>query len=157
MSIKTKFGSAYLDNGYYRIGTRNEHRGKLLHRLIYEDHHKVTLSPQDEIHHIDRDTQNNSIDNLELLTKAEHSRKHMQGKDNPMYGKYGELNPWYGKRGEKNPFYKPYARVVKSGFTREGKQLYQLTYKGEAIKHSVFKEKLEKMAKELNEGESKDD
>ena len=46
---------------------------------------------------------------------------------------------------------KPYARVVKKGFLRNGKQSYALKYKDQLIKCSIDKEKLEKMADEINQ------
>ena len=52
-TIKTKFGSASINaDGYYQIKSINEgNRGKLLHRLIYEDFWGVNLPKQIHIHH----------------------------------------------------------------------------------------------------------
>jgi len=77
-TINTPWGLAnVVSTGYYAItSTREGNCGKLLHRLIFEDYHKCTLLRQGIIHHIDRDKLNNSIDNLELVSLAEHNRKH---------------------------------------------------------------------------------
>ena len=46
-----------------------------------------------------------------------------------------------------------YARVVKKGTNSMGKQKYGLIYNGRIIANSIFKEKLEKMAEEINKKE----
>lgn len=95
-TLHTKFGIARLDKkkGYYKV------HQKLLHRLIYEDYHKVTLLSTTDIHHIDGNKTNNDISNLQALTHGQHSRLHelseesiakirqaTSGKNNPFYGK----------------------------------------------------------------------
>ena len=54
---------------------------------------------------------------------------------------------------ENHPRWKPYARVVKAGTTSKGKKRYGLRHNGEWITMSIFKEKLEKMAEEINKKE----
>ena len=54
---------------------------------------------------------------------------------------------------EEHPRWKPYARVVKAGTTSKGKKRYGLRHNGEWITMSIFKEKLEKMAEEINKKE----
>lgn len=49
--------------------------------LEYRNGHLV-LSPEYEVHHKDENKANNSIDNLECLTPAEHRRRHSKQKDN---------------------------------------------------------------------------
>ena len=87
--IQTKYGKANINNkGYYDIVSLDEGNfKKKLHRLIYEDHYKVTLLPTTDIHHIDGDKLNNDIGNLEALPHGEHSRRHMLGENNPMLNK----------------------------------------------------------------------
>lgn len=46
---------------------------------------------------------------------------------------------------------KPYARVVKHGFTRKGTQNYGIKYEGKLIQSSTDKSKLEKIALAINE------
>lgn len=94
--IKTKFGNAHISEGYYRICSHKEGNfGKRLHRLIYEDYHKVTLLPNGVIHHIDGNKLNNSIDNLTLMSASEHNSQHQKGNNNSMYGRKGKLSPNY--------------------------------------------------------------
>lgn len=86
--INTKFGNASINSyGYYRIVSKKEgNRGKLLHRLIYEDYFKVTLLPFVDIHHINKNKKDNNINNLKPMYHNEHCRKHKIGKNNVRYG-----------------------------------------------------------------------
>lgn len=110
-TIKTKFGNARLLKGYYIISSRNENRDKLLHRLIYEDHYRLTILKGNVVHHIDGNKTNNEISNLKLMSVSAHSKLHNQGEAHHNYGKSrpeetckkiseshkGEKNPFYGK------------------------------------------------------------
>ena len=81
--INTKFGVATINktDGYYKITSRKEgNQGKLLHRLIYEDYHDITLPDSIHIHHIDKDKTNNDIDNLMPISHSEHASLHHKGK-----------------------------------------------------------------------------
>ena len=66
-----------------------------------------------DIHHLDENKLNNSIDNLVFLTHSEHRKLHAnnmsnetrkklsacnKGKNNPMYGKHWKKDPITGKR-----------------------------------------------------------
>ena len=44
------------------------------HRLVYEQYHKCSLLPWADVHHIDRNRQNNCISNLKLFSHSEHAR-----------------------------------------------------------------------------------
>jgi hypothetical protein len=46
-----------------------------MHRLVWIEHNGP-IPPGHEVHHIDSDKRNNRIDNLELVTKSEHVRRH---------------------------------------------------------------------------------
>ena len=48
----------------------------LEHRLIYEEYHKCCLLPWIDIHHINHNPQDNRIENLQPMTRPEHSRYH---------------------------------------------------------------------------------
>jgi endogenous inhibitor of DNA gyrase (YacG/DUF329 family) len=42
-------------------------------RYLYEKHHNVVLAPDDTVDHIDRNKKNNTITNLKIVPRAEHS------------------------------------------------------------------------------------
>lgn len=50
------------------------------HRYIMEEYLGRKLSKDEVVHHIDGNKRNNSIENLEVLTRAEHSRIHTKGR-----------------------------------------------------------------------------
>lgn len=60
--------------GYYRQTDKRD-ECILLHRYIYEKHY-WEIEDWYEIHHIDLDKLNNNIDNLQKLSKSEHSTLH---------------------------------------------------------------------------------
>ena len=86
--IKTKFGNACIDStGYYKITTQKEGNfAKHLHRLIYEEHYGKI--PEGHIvHHKNHNKLDNDPNNLELMSRAEHTILHSKG------NKY-----WLGKK-----------------------------------------------------------
>lgn len=133
-TIKTKFGSASINaNNYYQIKSVNEgNRGKLLHRLIYEDFWGVKLPPQISIHHKDGNSLNNCILNLEAMTISEHqklhkfennpfkgkslSKEHKQKISNSMKGMFkGEKHPMFGKKHKKEVGFNRSKKTTSSG------------------------------------------
>ena len=88
MSISTKYGNANLTkDGHYRITSRKEgNHNKMLHRLIYEDFHKVTILPHVDVHHINENKLDNRAENLILIFHGEHSMLHNTGENHPQYG-----------------------------------------------------------------------
>lgn len=95
----------------------------------------------------------------EARRKISEARKgKYSGEKNPMYGRTGENHPMYGKHhseeakrkmSEANK--KNYARVIKAGLEKSNeKQRYALKHNGKYIKYSVYKERLEKLAEEIN-------
>ena len=58
------------------IWVAGEDREVLEHRHIMEQHLGRALMEDEEVHHKDKNRSNNSIDNLELMTKAEHRSHH---------------------------------------------------------------------------------
>ena len=81
MSIKTKFGNAYVTSGgYLAISSIKEgNLNKLVHRLVFEDFYKIKLPSDVHIHHLDGNKQNNEIWNLVPMTNQEHSTLHHTG------------------------------------------------------------------------------
>lgn len=71
-----------IKKGDYLYGVCREHPKAdkhgyvLLHRLIAENKIGRLLSEDEEVHHKDHDGHNNSEDNLEVMTTAEHRRLH---------------------------------------------------------------------------------
>jgi hypothetical protein len=65
-----------LKGGYLRyvLQTRVLRKTKLIHRLVYEVFVKE-IPPMYEIDHIDGNTQNNRLDNLQCLNRKNHSKK----------------------------------------------------------------------------------
>ena len=103
--MMTEFGKAHLNNdGYYVIVNNGENHMKYLHRLIYEKTHKLTLLSSAIIHHEDGNRSNNSIENLKMMSRAEHNSIHHKDKINSpetikkmSQSKMMENNPMFGK------------------------------------------------------------
>ena len=103
-NMETKFGNACINKmGYYVISSTGKYHNKLLHRLLYEDANNLTLLSTTIVHHKDGNKLNNSLDNLELMTKSEHNRIHHKNKKNSVetihkmrISKLGKNNPNYG-------------------------------------------------------------
>lgn len=53
-----------------------KHRYVAEHRLIMEEFLGRYLTSEEHVHHIDENPHNNEISNLEIVSKAEHNRKH---------------------------------------------------------------------------------
>lgn len=60
----------------------NKHGYVLLHRIIMENHLGRILDNNEVVHHIDGDKKHNIIENLQLMTAAEHARLHAQKGEN---------------------------------------------------------------------------
>lgn len=72
---KHAIGTRVTSKGYVEY-TRGEHKGRLVHVVMMETRLGRPLLPDEIVHHVDEDRQNNSWDNLCLMTKAAHSRHH---------------------------------------------------------------------------------
>ena len=141
IAMETEYGSVKLYGNYYRLTD-----GRFLHKVIYEDYHKVTILKGNHVHHIDGNKLNNDISNLELISDSNHAKQHLTGKKLPLEQckKMSE-----SRTGKGNWKYKSYARVVKKGFDK-GKQVYGLVYDTKLLKRSVDKDKLQKLADDIN-------
>ena len=91
--IETEFGTASINKeGYYQISSKKEgNRGKLLHRVVFEDFYNITLNEEFPegvvIHHEDGDKLNNQIWNLVPMSYEEHSLLHNKGKIHSVFNK----------------------------------------------------------------------
>lgn len=83
--METKFGNGHQrTDGYIQI-TSGPNKGKLLHRLIYEEVYG-SIPKGYAIHHIDGDKTNNNPGNLMLLSKSNHHKLHFNMVNNPRWG-----------------------------------------------------------------------
>lgn len=68
-------GSSVKPSGYVEY-TRGEHKGRSVHVVAMEQRLGRHLRADEHVHHIDGDRQNNSENNLALVTKSGHARLH---------------------------------------------------------------------------------
>lgn len=70
--------------GYERLDiiVDGKRQSKLVHRLVADSFLERPKSIDYQIHHKDLDKKNNSVENLEWLSVAEHKRKHMKKEAN---------------------------------------------------------------------------
>ena len=54
-------------------------RGRHEHRTIMEEHLGRKLTSSDIVHHINHNNKDNRIENLQLMTRAEHLEHHVRG------------------------------------------------------------------------------
>jgi len=91
-------GISLKPNGYYEI-TRGVNKGKGLHVVIIEEHVGHEVPKGYIVHHINGIKTDNAIENLELMSRSEHSRIHALSK-NGTEKSIGFHN--YNKSGEEN-------------------------------------------------------
>lgn len=68
-------GVTVKSSGYVAI-TMGEHKHRSQHVVLMEQAIGRRLADDECVHHIDHDKHNNSLDNLQLMTKSEHARLH---------------------------------------------------------------------------------
>lgn len=101
---------------FYLCGQYFQHKGKRLHRTVWEYHHGEIPNGY-HIHHIDGNRSNNGIDNLALIVAESHLREHMKNQDRrdickecikkaiaaaPAWHKSEDGKAWHSKRGKEN-------------------------------------------------------
>lgn len=81
-TLHTPYGTAKLKkHGYYQITSIKEgNGGKLLHRLIWEDFYKKPIPKGYDIHHVDGNSTNNKINNLQCVFSKLHQRFHKKNR-----------------------------------------------------------------------------
>jgi len=99
-----KNGEGTINGKGYREYKHGELRGVRVHRYVYEQHYGITLTPNQNIHHINGDRLDNRIENLELWDTSQPSGQRVEDKisfyfelvekykDHPQY-KYLIKNP----------------------------------------------------------------
>ena len=77
-------------NTYKRVGSNStgyllfQLKGKTVynHRYLYEQYHNIKLKPDEHINHINHNTQDNRISNLEVVNNQENIQYQQIRKDN---------------------------------------------------------------------------
>ena len=125
--IKTEFGNVSLNNyGYYQIISEKEgNKNKSLHRVIFEEFYNIKIPKGYEIHHIDGNSLNNDIRNLQCVTKEKHLSFHKSGKKHHNYNNYKKI-----------------PRIRKRGIGVNNKQRYNIAFKSKHIYESTDYEKI---------------
>lgn len=75
-----------MKNPYKKIRT-NKKETKDEHRLVMEEHLGRKLNRYEVVHHINGNKMDNRLENLELMSLSEHSRKEMIGNKNSLVKK----------------------------------------------------------------------
>lgn len=83
-------GKGWIDKRGYRwiyVTDRGKRRAKREHRHIIEQHLGRALCPEEMVHHINGNTADNRIENLEVTTWAPHTVLHHRGRKHGEYAK----------------------------------------------------------------------
>ena len=74
---KNAAGISIKPNGYAEY-TRGKNKGRTVHVVLMEEKIGRKLMPNEVVHHINKNRADNRIENLQLMTRREHSRLHAQ-------------------------------------------------------------------------------
>lgn len=116
---------------FYLCGRYFQHKGKRLHRTVWE-HHNGDVPVGYEVHHIDGDTTNNDIENLRMMKNEDHQRYHMSEPERVMKSredikKAGQAaNVWHGSEDG----FKFHSRLAKQYWGNAPMRNYTCTFCG---------------------------
>lgn len=68
-------GFSLKPSGYIEI-TRGENKFRSMHVVVMERALGRRLNPDEVVHHIDHNKQNNALENLQIMTRSEHASHH---------------------------------------------------------------------------------
>ena len=116
VQVISKTVQKFNSESFYLCGFYYQHKGKRLHRAVWEYHNGI-IPDGYHVHHKDGDRNNNDIDNLELLREADHLSLHMSREERKAQSRediekarvyaskwHGgdEGKEWHSKRGKEN-------------------------------------------------------
>jgi len=84
--VVSKYKYLYMPTHPNAIGTRKLYVAE--HRLVMEKHLGRYLTDKEVVHHINEDTLDNRIENLQLMSASEHSRHHSHKRQKDKNGKF---------------------------------------------------------------------
>lgn len=96
-------------DGYYLVCVN--YKIYRCHRILYQLYHNIILDPNEKIDHIDRNKQNNSIENLRICTKSENAMNRIAQSNNKLGVKCIRINK--NKTGNNIEYYE--IRISKDG------------------------------------------
>lgn len=83
-SINRYKGDIYMSGKYHRLSLGKDENGKRIfideHRFVMEQYLGRKLERNEIVHHINGNKSDNRIENLQIMTLSEHSKKHMTGR-----------------------------------------------------------------------------
>jgi hypothetical protein len=92
--------SIYSDRRCFKKKGQERYGVYLFYHFVWNLYNPSDLVTENEvIHHKDGNSLNDEINNLYKTVQSLHAKKHMQGCNNPQFGKFGKDHPAYGNIG----------------------------------------------------------